>query len=117
MSTGPGAASAPAPDPYDTTSALDAKSARDRTSALGAPVRKNSMFSSLRIRNYRLFFLGQVVSNIGTWMQRIAQDWLVLSLTGSSAAVGITTALQFLPMLLLASTEASSSTGCASGPP
>jgi MFS family permease len=58
------------------------------------------MFSSLKVRNYRLFFLGQVVSNIGTWMQRIAQDWLVLSLTGSSAAVGITTALQFLPMLL-----------------
>nr|WP_238431324.1 MFS transporter [Streptomyces cavernae] len=60
----------------------------------------SSMFSSLKIRNYRLFFLGQVVSNTGTWMQRIAQDWLVLSLTGSSAAVGITTALQFLPMLL-----------------
>ncbi|AOR33655.1 MFS transporter [Streptomyces fodineus] len=59
------------------------------------------MFSSLRIRNYRLFFIGQVVSNTGTWMQRIAQDWLVLSLTGSSAAVGITTALQFLPMLVL----------------
>ncbi|KUL72478.1 MFS transporter [Streptomyces sp. NRRL WC-3605] len=59
------------------------------------------MFSSLRIRNYRLFFLGQAVSNTGTWMQRIAQDWLVLSLTGSATAVGITTALQFLPMLLL----------------
>ncbi|WP_083913469.1 MFS transporter [Nocardia concava] len=59
-----------------------------------------STFASLRNRNYRLFFTGQVVSNIGTWMQRIAQDWLVLSLTGSAAAVGITTALQFLPMLL-----------------
>ncbi|MHB9860880.1 MFS transporter [Streptomyces sp. YIM S03343] len=58
------------------------------------------MFSSLRTRNYRLFFIGQVVSNIGTWMQRIAQDWLVLSLTGSATAVGVTTALQFLPMLL-----------------
>ncbi|MFF9816611.1 MFS transporter [Streptomyces sp. NPDC014006] len=58
------------------------------------------MFSSLKIRNYRLFFLGQVVSNTGTWMQRIAQDWLVLSLTGSATAVGVTTALQFLPMLL-----------------
>ncbi|GHE00224.1 MFS transporter [Streptomyces alanosinicus] len=58
------------------------------------------MFSSLKVRNYRLFFIGQVVSNTGTWMQRIAQDWLVLGLTGSSAAVGITTALQFLPMLL-----------------
>lgn len=56
--------------------------------------------SSLKVRNYRLFFLGQVVSNNGTWMQRIAQDWLVLSLTGSSTAVGITTALQFLPLLL-----------------
>ncbi|MFD7689051.1 MFS transporter [Streptomyces sp. NPDC059781] len=88
MSTGSGAASAPAPDPHDTLAAPD------------TPARKTSMFASLRVRNYRLFFIGQVVSNIGTWMQRIAQDWLVLSLTGSSAAVGITTALQFLPMLL-----------------
>ncbi|MGV9286649.1 MFS transporter [Streptomyces sp. NPDC003719] len=88
MSTGPGAASVPAPDHDDSLS-----------KAPGAP-HKTSMFASLRVRNYRLFFLGQVVSNIGTWMQRIAQDWLVLSLTGSSAAVGITTALQFLPMLL-----------------
>ncbi|MBL1079390.1 MFS transporter [Nocardia sp. 2] len=68
------------------------------TPALTSPPR--GTFSSLRIRNYRLFFTGQVVSNTGTWMQRIAQDWLVLSLTGSAAAVGITTALQFLPMLL-----------------
>lgn len=58
------------------------------------------MFGSLRIRNYRLFATGQVVSNTGTWMQRIAQDWLVLSLTGSASAVGVTIALQFLPMLL-----------------
>ncbi|WTL50818.1 MFS transporter [Streptomyces sp. NBC_01497] len=58
------------------------------------------MFSSLKIRNYRLFATGAVVSNIGTWMSRVTQDWLVLSLTHSSAAVGITTALQFLPMLL-----------------
>lgn len=57
-------------------------------------------FRSLRVRNYRLFAAGQIVSNTGTWMQRIAQDWLVLSLTNSSTAVGITTALQFLPMLL-----------------
>ncbi|MET9291103.1 MFS transporter [Streptomyces sp. NPDC003077] len=62
--------------------------------------RGTGTFSSLRIRNYRLFATGQVLSNTGTWMQRVAQDWLVLSLTGSSAAVGITTALQFLPMLL-----------------
>ncbi|MFE9307699.1 MFS transporter [Streptomyces sp. NPDC088353] len=87
MSTGSGADSAPAPTTHDSRTAPDTP-------------RKSSMFSSLRVRNYRLFFLGQVVSNTGTWMQRIAQDWLVLSLTGSSAAVGITTALQFLPMLL-----------------
>lgn len=58
------------------------------------------MFASLRVRNYRYYFAGQVISNTGTWMQRIAQDWLVLTLTGSSFAVGITTAMQFLPMLL-----------------
>ncbi|MFE2550887.1 MFS transporter [Streptomyces sp. NPDC059355] len=58
------------------------------------------MFSSLKIRNYRLFATGQAVSNTGTWMQRIAQDWLVLSLTGSASAVGITIALQFLPMMV-----------------
>ncbi|MEU4208417.1 MFS transporter [Streptomyces sp. NPDC026206] len=92
MSTGHGADSAPAPnhDDASTTSLPRVK----RTS-------KGGTFSSLRVRNYRLFATGQVVSNTGTWMQRIAQDWLVLSLTGSSAAVGITTALQFLPMLLL----------------
>lgn len=61
---------------------------------------KTGTFSSLRIRNYRLFATGAVISNTGTWMSRIAQDWLVLSITGSSFAVGITTALQFLPMLL-----------------
>ncbi|MCZ7414877.1 MULTISPECIES: MFS transporter [unclassified Streptomyces] len=64
------------------------------------PAAKPSMFSSLRVRNYRLFASGQLVSNTGTWMQRIAQDWLVHSLTGSATAVGLTVALQFLPMLL-----------------
>lgn len=64
------------------------------------PAAKISTFAALRIRNYRLFFSGQVVSNTGTWMQRIAQDWLVLQITNSPLAVGITTALQFLPMLL-----------------
>lgn len=60
-------------------------------------------FRSLRIYNYRLWAGGSLVSNIGSWMQRIAQDWLVLTqLTDHSAsAVGITTALQFAPQLLL----------------
>lgn len=58
-------------------------------------------FRSLYVRNYRLFAAGQAVSNTGTWMQRIAQDWLVVRLTGANGlALGITTALQFLPMLL-----------------
>ncbi len=58
-------------------------------------------FSSLHVRNFRLFATGQVISNTGTWMQRVAQDWLILDLThGSGTAVGITTGLQFLPLLL-----------------
>ena len=59
-----------------------------------------STFAALRLRNYRLYATGSLVSNIGTWMQRIAQDWLVLTLTGSAGALGITTGLQFLPILL-----------------
>ena len=58
-------------------------------------------FRALSNRNYRLYAAGGVVSNTGTWMQRVAQDWLVLQLTGSGTALGITTGLQFLPMLLL----------------
>ena len=59
------------------------------------------MFSSLRNHNYRLFAAGQVVSNSGTWMQRTAQDWLVLDLShGSGSALGIAAGLQFLPLLL-----------------
>ncbi|MCB2177293.1 MAG: MFS transporter [Actinomycetales bacterium] len=60
-------------------------------------------FASLRYPNYRLWFAGALLSNTGTWMQRVAQDWLVLTrLTDESGvAVGIVTALQFLPTLLL----------------
>lgn len=55
---------------------------------------------SLGHRNFRLFLTGHSISVIGTWMQRVAQDWLVLDLTDDAAAVGIAAALQFLPMLL-----------------
>ena len=58
-------------------------------------------FESLSILNYRRFFIGQVVSLSGNWMQTVAEVWLILSLTGSGLAVGITTALQFLPIMLL----------------
>jgi len=58
-------------------------------------------FRSLQDPNFRKYFLGQAVSVIGTWMQRVAQDWLVLSITGSGVALGICAALQFGPMLVL----------------
>ena len=57
------------------------------------------MFGSLRIRNYRLFCIGQLFANTGQWTQRVAQDWLVLSITGNTTDVGITVALQFVPSL------------------
>lgn len=57
-------------------------------------------FASLRNRNFRIFFTAQIVSITGTWMQSIAQMWLVLHLTGSGLALGITAALQFTPILL-----------------
>jgi hypothetical protein len=50
-------------------------------------------FRALSSRNYRIYLLGAIFSNTGTWMQRIAQDWLVLELTGSGTALGITTGL------------------------
>ncbi len=57
-------------------------------------------FSSLRIRNFRLYFIAQLISVSGTWMQSVAQAWLVLHLTGSGVDLGLVVGLQFLPMLL-----------------
>ena len=59
-------------------------------------------FASLRTPNYRRYFAGQAVSLVGTWMQTVAQAWLVLELTGSGTALGLVAAAQFLPILLLA---------------
>jgi MFS family permease len=58
-------------------------------------------FGSLRVRNFRLFFVGQAVSQVGTWVQSVALVWLVLRLTHSGVALGVSTALQFLPVLLI----------------
>jgi MFS family permease len=58
------------------------------------------MFSSLRVHNYRLYLSGQSISLAGTWMQSVAQGWLILELTGSGTAIGLVLALQFLPVLL-----------------
>lgn len=57
-------------------------------------------FKALQVRNYRLYFVGQIVSVSGTWMQGVAQSWLVLQLTGSGAALGLVLGAQFLPTLV-----------------
>jgi MFS family permease len=62
--------------------------------------RLKTTFASLQIRNYRIYFLAQAVSTNGSWMQRVAQFWLVLHLTGSGVALGLTAAFQSLPVLL-----------------
>ncbi len=65
------------------------------------PSAMKTFFRSLRHRNFRLFFSGQLVSLVGTWMQNVGQAWLVLELTHSSFKLGVVSALQFLPMLFL----------------
>ena len=65
--------------------------------------RVHHTFSSLKVRNYRLFFIGQTISLCGTWMQSIAQALLVLKLTNSGIALGLVVGLQCAPVLLLAS--------------
>jgi MFS family permease len=71
------------------------------SAALGTSSR-GGIFASLRVPNYRLYAGGQVVSLVGTWMQRVAQDWLVLDLSGGNAtALGVAAALQFSPTLVL----------------
>lgn len=62
----------------------------------------NVTFAALHTPNYRRYFAGQAVSLVGTWMQTVAQAWLVLELTGSGTALGLVAAAQFLPILLLA---------------
>src|SRR5512138_2131057 len=59
-------------------------------------------FTSLYVRNYRLYYIGQIISTSGTFMQSVAQAWLVLKLTNSGTALGIASALQYMPILLLA---------------
>jgi MFS family permease len=58
-------------------------------------------FSSLHVRNYRLYYFGQIISTSGTFMQSVAQAWLVLKLTNSGTALGIVMALQYVPILFL----------------
>jgi Bacterial protein of unknown function (DUF894). len=71
-------------------------------------------FMAVRHRNFRLFWFGQLISLIGTWMQSVAQAWLVLLLGGSPIQLGLVLALQFAPSLALAPWAASWPTGSTS---
>lgn len=66
-----------------------------------SPQNQPRWYEPLTQRNYRLFLALVFTGSVGVWMQRLAQDWLVLQLTGSPAAVGVAVALQFLPMLVV----------------
>lgn len=90
------------PSDGETPGGSPAVSGRRRNRAGAATSRLRTTFASLGVRNFRLFFGGHMVSVAGTWMQRVAQSWLVLELTGSGTAVGGVTSLQFLPILLIA---------------
>src|ERR1700712_4317604 len=73
------------------------------SSALSLPARLRPAFSGLaplRVPNFRRFATSNILAMSATWMQRVTQDWLVLQLTHNVAAVGVTTALQFAPMLM-----------------
>ncbi|MCL2780187.1 MAG: MFS transporter [Actinomycetia bacterium] len=87
-----GRSDAPAPASQDTPVTTPAP---ERTP------QRSGVFRSLRVRNYRLYASGQLISQTGAWMQRVAQDWLVLNLTHNSGiALGLVTALQFGPFLV-----------------
>ena len=93
----------PAPAPMTTKRGPDAAATSAPTRPLPLLARASSGFRALGHRNYRLFFFGQLISLIGTWMQSVAQAWLVLTLTGKDAdlMLGVTSALQFTPVLFL----------------
>src|SRR6476660_5830964 len=83
----------PTDDPADPRSFATVRFATVRTAA-------RRTFGSLDTHNYRLYFGGELVSYVGSWMQTMAEAWLVLTLTGSGVAVGATFACRFLPVLL-----------------
>ncbi len=68
---------------------------------MGGGRSRRGTFDALKIRNYRLYMTGQLVSVSGTWMQTVGLSWLVLKITGSGVELGVVTAAQFLPMLVL----------------
>src|SRR5438874_2530533 len=73
----------------------------DGTRGAGEHAPRGARLGALRHRDFRLFWAGQLISQVGTWMQSVAQAWLVLELTGSPLQLGVVSALQFTPILLL----------------
>src|SRR5262245_47109688 len=67
----------------------------NRRSRLAASTR------ALRVWNFKVFFVGETISSVGSWTQMVAQNWFILQITGSGKALGFTVALQMLPILLL----------------
>ncbi len=93
----------PAAAPLTATPASDVPTVRTPAQPVPLRAKFSDGFRALRHRNYRLFFFGQLISLIGTWMQSVAQSWLVLQLAGKDAdlMLGVTSALQFTPVLFL----------------
>lgn len=91
-------ASEPEPDPAQSLAAPEFGGAAG--AGVAPATRFRETFRAFRHRNYRLFYSGQAVSLSGTWMQTVAQAWLVLEITDSKAALGLVTMLQFLPITL-----------------
>ena len=73
----------------------------DGTRGAGEHAPRGARLGALRHRDFRLFWAGQLISQIGTWMQSVAQAWLVLEITQSPLQLGVVSALQFTPILLL----------------
>jgi predicted MFS family arabinose efflux permease len=89
----------PGPD-ADELAVPDPGSSSEGTAEPVRPGGLRRMFLALQVPNYRLFFAGQFVSVTGTWMQRVAQDWLILEIGGGAFELSVGVALQSLPMLL-----------------
>ena len=89
------------PPPLEANAASLPDTITQPLAVVSEPLPWRHTFISLKVRNFRIFAIGHFVAVIALWMQRIAQDWLVLQLSGSVTAVGITVALQFLPSLFL----------------
>src|SRR5262245_56703869 len=89
-----------APRPCTVRAMADGSEATEEVGRLASPPRPVRL-GALRHRDFRLFWIGQLISQIGTWMQSVAQAWLVLELTHSPLHLGIVSALQFTPVLFL----------------